>query len=142
MPRPVLIIETDALCLSALSFMVLSLGFRPVPLSSSREVCATLGQLDRAPAALITEFEVNSPCEARCLIASIRQRYADLPIIVLTADTSHAAREALETLDCHVLFKPSRPEDILRLLPRGDEAAAEDPAETLQDRFNTAALKR
>jgi two-component system response regulator FlrC len=117
MTTPVLIAETDPLCLSALSFMVMSLGYQPLPFSSSLEVCAALDRLDGEPAAMITEFDVNAPCDAHCIIASIRRRFPALPIIVLTADTSHAAREALENLDCHVLFKPSRPEDIVRLLP-------------------------
>lgn len=130
MTKLVLIVETDPLCLSALSFLVLSRGYQPLPLSSAQEACATLDRLDGELAAMITEFDVNSPCEAHCLIAGVRRRFTALPIIVLTADTSHAAREALEALDCHVLFKPSRPEEILNLLPPGDEAPspAEAPA--------------
>jgi len=117
MEKPVLIVETDALCLSALSFLVLSAGHRPMAFTSGREVCPMLDRLDAEPAAMITEFDLNTPCEARCILDTVRRRYPGLPIIVLTADTSAAAREALEGLDCHVLFKPSRPEEILDLLP-------------------------
>lgn len=122
MAKPVLIVETDPLCLSALSFLVLSMGHQPLQFSSGWEACAALDRLDSEPAAMITEFDLSSPCDVRCIIENVRQRFASLPILVLTADTSHAAREALENLDCHVLFKPSRPEEIVRLLPPGDKA--------------------
>ena len=120
MERPVLIVETDALCLSALSFLILAAGYRPLTFTSGREVCPALDRLDTEPAAMITEFDLNTPCEAHCVIDTIRRRYPRLPVIVLTADTSVAARDALDGLDCHVLFKPSRPEEILALLPSAD----------------------
>ena len=120
MARPVLIIETNALCLSAMSFLVLSAGFQPMAYDTARAACAALEQIEGEPAAIITEFDLGSSCESHCIIDSLRRRYPAMPIIVLTADTSAAARGALEGLDCHVLFKPSRPDEILALLPTAD----------------------
>ncbi|WP_448188266.1 hypothetical protein [Azospirillum sp. sgz301742] len=138
MTKPVLIVETDPLCLSALSFLVLSMGHRPMPFSTGWEACAALNRLDDEPVAMITEFDQSAPCEVRCIIDSIRRRFAALPILVLTADTSHAAREVLESLDCHVLFKPSRPEEIMRLLPPGDTTPS--TAETAPEAHEKAPL--
>ena len=123
MERPVLIVDTDALCLSALSFLVLSAGFRPLTFRTGRDVQPALDGLGGEPAAMITEFDLDTPGEERGVFASVRQRYPALPIIVLTADTSIAARKALEGMDCHVLFKPSRPQEILELLPPADSPA-------------------
>lgn len=116
MEKPVMIIDTDPLCLSALSILVLSLGYRPLAFSSGHEACTVLGSLNTAPAALITEYELTLNCEARCMIDRARQRFGRLPIIVLTADTSSRARTALAELDCRVLFKPTNADEIIATL--------------------------
>lgn len=122
MAKPVVIVETDPLCLSALGILVASLGYEPMPFSSGRAACAALSAMDTSPHAIITEHDLFQSCSAECLTDSLRARFGPIPIIVLTADTSTETRSALMELDCSVLFKPAKPDEITRLLAGAAES--------------------
>ncbi|WP_271272688.1 ATP-binding protein [Aliamphritea hakodatensis] len=82
------------------------------------------------PLALITDFHLDKNTTAEQVVGLVRQAFsADLPAIIVTADTASEPREAAARLNASLLTKPVRPgklaallRQLLRQSQRQDEA--------------------
>lgn len=119
----VILIDDDAMCLSALAMTFENIGFRAHSLQAVRDPDG-LRALARRPCLALVDFHLRGGLGGSDCVRLLRQRFPGLPCVLLTGDTSAAAAAEAAALGCLLLRKPVRSE---ALVAAALQVAAECP---------------
>jgi signal transduction histidine kinase/FixJ family two-component response regulator len=139
--RSVVLVDDDADVLSALSAIIERWGGQALSASSRTLALEKLGSADRVPDLIIADYQLAEGDTGVELIEAIRHEFnAQIPALLLTADTSQdRAREAYAH-QLPVMYKPVSPQRLRamigELLDTGEQAPA--MAEQAEQHINAA----
>lgn len=108
----VVLIDDDAMCLSALAMTFENIGFRAHGMQAVQEPDG-LRALVRRPCLALVDFHLRGGLDGSDCVRLLRQRFPGLPCVLLTGDTSAAVAEEAATLGCMLLRKPVRSEALV-----------------------------
>ena len=99
MAQTILLVDNDRLFVDAMRQRLLDIGYRVLCAQTKAEAEIILAQ--SRPDVLVSEVMLEQPDAGFCLAWSAKQRYPELPVLLVSAVTWHAG----------LYFSLSRPED-------------------------------
>ncbi len=135
-PARILVVEDDSALAQALGDTLSLSGHEVLQATDGEQALATL---DRESVDMVLTDVQMRPMDGQTLLRNLRSRYADLPVLVMTAyGTVEQAVAAMKMGAVDYLAKPFEVDDLLekvaRFLPRGNETASQMIAEDLRTR--------
>ena len=113
------LIEDDDLVRDAIERILAIWGHDIVSGPSSESVLAPLEAQGRSPDLIIADYRLADQKTGIGAITSMIQGLGKtIPAVVITGDTTQAVRKEIETAGYEVLYKPTFPDDMRRLLDR------------------------
>jgi CheY-like chemotaxis protein len=112
----VLCIDDDAAILEGMMALLRGWDCRVITARTAEEASAGLG--DQRPEIAIVDYHLIGNATGLAALDALRARFGELPGILLTADHSDAAREAITRRGYPLLYKPIRPAALGALLSR------------------------
>ncbi len=116
MTGTVLLIDDDPLVLASTSQLVTSWGCRAIAGVSVAEVMAECDLASCRPDAAICDYRLRGFENGIISARALRQRYGDIPILLLTGDLSDGLRQVAERNALTLLGKPVKPARLRALL--------------------------
>lgn len=91
-------------------------GCQVVTASTLDEARARMRERGMRPDAILSDYALADNITGIDVIEALRQDYGGLPAAIITGESSPELREKLRHLEYPVLFKPTQPEELRRLL--------------------------
>jgi CheY-like chemotaxis protein/two-component sensor histidine kinase len=111
---PILCIDNEPQILDGMEVLLGGWGCHVIPAADLATATALIEKGEK-PAGLLVDYHLNGESGID-VIAALRQRYGDLPAILITADRSHAVRDMARSAQVHVLHKPIKPAALRALM--------------------------
>lgn len=116
-PKPlIIIVDDDRLVLGSLHGYLSNKDFIVVPFLGLAELFAFATQARVEPALLVVDYGLPADGEGDDALARVRGLFGGVPFIVLTGDTSDAAKQRVAELGGLHLSKPVHPADLDRVI--------------------------
>lgn len=109
-------IDDDAQVRAAMRLLLSEWGCEVVTASTLDEARARMRECGMHPDAILSDYALADNITGIDVIEALRQDYGGLPAAIITGESSPELREKLRHLEYPVLFKPTQPEELRRLL--------------------------
>lgn len=113
--RTVLLVEDDERVRRGLTMMLKRWGARVVDVASVKELAAVVPRLRRRPHVMLTDYRLPGGATGGTAVELVRRRWA-VPGVIITGDTAPERLREASSLDCHLLYKPVDPAELVRVL--------------------------
>jgi len=87
-----------------------------VAASTLEEARARVRERGLCPEAILSDYALADGAKGVDVIEALREDYGGLPAAIITGEAGADVREKLGQLEYPVLFKPTQPEELRRLL--------------------------
>ncbi len=111
----VLAIDNEPRILDGMRIMLEGWGCRVMTAATRQEAMAAFGSDETRPGAVIADYHLDGD-DGLSVIAALRERFGDIPAVLVTADRGEELRDAAAARDIRILAKPLRPAALRSLL--------------------------
>jgi signal transduction histidine kinase/CheY-like chemotaxis protein len=109
-------IDDDTQIHAVMHLLLSEWGCQVVTASTLDEARARMRERGMRPDAILSDYALADNITGIDVIEALRQDYGGLPAAIITGESSPELREKLRHLEYPVLFKPTQPEELRRLL--------------------------
>lgn len=104
----VLVIDNEPDVLAGMEALLSQWGCEAISARSRADALAAVAERRAPPDLIVADYHLDRDEVGLDAIAALRDRFGEIPAIVLTADHSDALRAQAEGMGCHLLNKPAR----------------------------------
>jgi signal transduction histidine kinase/CheY-like chemotaxis protein len=109
-------IDDDTQVHAVMQLLLSEWGCQVVTASTLEEARARMHERGMRPDAILSDYALADNVTGVDVIEALRQDYGGLPAAIITGESSAEFREKLGQLEYPILFKPTQPEELRRLL--------------------------
>ncbi len=122
----VLCVDNQADILEGMSQLLGAWGCEVLEATGTADALQVVDRRSRCPDILLVDYHLDDGDNGLSTMAAMKERYGDIPGVVITADHSDEVRSAARTMGCPVLRKPVKPAALRALITQYTVRRAEN----------------